>query len=533
MGHQCQVAIVGGGPVGVALAVDLGTRGIACALVERRVDLPNIPKGQNLTQRTLEHFYFWGLIDEIRAARIMPPQSPIGEFVAYRNLLSPYWHATEGRSVVGKYYFQANDRMPQYQMEKVLRAKMAKLPNVESRFGWSATGLDETADGVRVKISREDGTEEQVIEAEYLIGCDGAHSLVRELAGIEREGTAFDQLMVLAVFRSRELHEALKRYPERSTYRVMHPDLKGYWQFFGRIDVGEGWFFHAPVPPDTTKDNFDFHAMLQRIAGFDFACTFDHVGFWDLRVAVAERYRAGRIFIAGDAAHSHPPYGGYGLNNGLEDIRNLSWKLAAKLTGWGGEALLDSYDAERRPVFKDVGENFIAARIQEDRAFYEQYDPDRDRAAFEAAWQARESEYSQRTHDYEPNYEGSPIVFGPPGGVTSAHGTHSFEARAGHHLPPLPLSTGHNVFEALGDGFTLIACDADDDAVAAIGAAASDRNIPLKIVRDSYHGGREAYGARLILVRPDQFIAWTGNAAPADAGALMGGVVGRAQSNLP
>ena len=95
--------------------------------------------------------------------------------------------------------------------------------------------------------------------------------------------------------------------------------------------------------------------------------SFDHVGFWDLRVAVAERYQVGRVFIAGDAAHSHPPYGGFGLNNGLEDVANLGWKLAAALQGWGGDALLPSYSEERRPIFKETGEDFIAARIAQGR----------------------------------------------------------------------------------------------------------------------------------------------------------------------
>jgi len=138
--------------------------------------------------------------------------------------------------------------------------------------------------------------------------------------------------MVLIVFRSRQFHEELKkRYPERSTYRAMHPDLHGYWKFFGRIDVGEGFFFHAPVPKDTDRNNFDFLGLLHEAAGFKFAAEFEHVGFWDLRVAVAEKYQVGRVFIAGDAAHSHPPYGGFGLNNGLEDVVNLAWKLAANL----------------------------------------------------------------------------------------------------------------------------------------------------------------------------------------------------------
>ena len=110
-----------------------------------------------------------------------------------------------------------------------------------------------------------------------MAGCDGSHSSVRRQVGIERSGPDFNQLMVLAVFRSRELHERLKRFPPRSTYRVMHPDLRGYWQFFGRVDVGEGFFFHAPVPADTTKDNYDFHGLLQKAAGFEFACEFGYV----------------------------------------------------------------------------------------------------------------------------------------------------------------------------------------------------------------------------------------------------------------
>src|SRR5438128_11418239 len=124
MERHCQVAIVGGGPVGLALAVELGQRGIDCVVVERHRSLHRIPKGQNLTQRTLEHFYFWGIVDELRAARVMPAGYPIGELTAYGNLASDYWHSASGREAVRSYYFQANDRLPQYRMETVLRAKM-------------------------------------------------------------------------------------------------------------------------------------------------------------------------------------------------------------------------------------------------------------------------------------------------------------------------------------------------------------------------------------------------------------------------
>ena len=360
-------------------------RGISCALVESRTEVGRIPKGQNLTHRTLEHFYFMGIVDELRAARFLPPGFAIGEITSYGDLNGEYWFAPAGRELVHDYYFQKNDRLPQYQMEKVLRAKMATLPKVESRFGWTATKVEQDAGSARVTITKDGASE--VLEGDYLVGCDGGHSIVREQIGIPRSGHDFDQLMVLIVFRSRELHDELgKRFPPKSIYRAMHPDLNGYWKFFGRIDVGEGFFFHAPVPKDTTRDNFDFMGLLHEATGFPFKAEFDHLGFWDLRVAVAEKYQVGRVFIAGDAAHSHPPYGGFGLNNGLEDAVNLGWKLAAKLDGWGGDTLLQSYSDERRPIFKEVAEDFIAARIRNDGAFLNRYNPARDKAEFETAW---------------------------------------------------------------------------------------------------------------------------------------------------
>jgi 2-polyprenyl-6-methoxyphenol hydroxylase-like FAD-dependent oxidoreductase len=521
-----QVVIVGGGPVGAGLALDLGLRGVSCAVVERRPGLSRIPKGQGLSQRTMEHVASWGLADELRAARAMPAGHPIGQVTVYQDLLSEFWHAPPARELVAPYYAQANERLPQYRTEEVLRRRLADLPGVDFHVGWRATGVEQDAGGVRVVMER-DGVQ-QVLAGDYVVGCDGGHSLVREQADIERSGTDFDELVALVVFRSPELHRALERFPERSTYRVMHPDLQGYWMFFGRVDVGEEFFFHAPVPPGTTVEDFDFAGLLHRAAGFVFDCEIDHVGFWDLRVQVADRYRAGRAFIAGDAAHTHPPYGGFGLNNGLEDAVNLSWKLAAVLAGWGGDQLLESYSLERQAIFRDVGEDIIGGWIRADRAFLERYSPTRDRAEFERHFEEVTKDFGRRLRDFEPHYEGSPVVLGPPDGVISAHGSHTFQARAGHHLPPRPLSSGRTVFEELGRGFTLLALDADDAAVDALQAGARAAGVPLTVVRDTCADGREAYGSRLVLVRPDQYVVWTGDTAPDDVAGTWARVTGRA-----
>lgn len=514
--------IVGGGPVGCGLAVELAMRGISTALIERRTQLEKMPKGQNLTPRTLEHFYRWGIADALRAERLLPPGFSASGITAYDNLMGEYWFAPPQREILRPYYFQDVERLPQYLTEKVLRAKIATLPAVTARFGWSATAVEQDEREARVTVIGPDGQRE-TLAADFVVGCDGAHSIVRDQTGIARSGTRFDQTMVMTVFRSPELHRELKRFPDRSTYIVLRPGLGGYWQFFGRVDGEGGFFFHMPVPPGTTQENCDFLGLMHSAAGFPFACEFDHKGFWGLRVAIADSYRSRRVFIAGDAAHIHPPYGAYGLNSGLEDISNLAWKLAASLQGWGGETLLNSYSEERLPIFKETVYDFIAARIADEREFLERYNPARNRAEFERAWNERASGSGARVMSYEPNYEGSGVVAGPAGGRVTAHGVHSFPARAGHHLAPQPLSTGRNAFEELGLDFTLFAFEADPQPLE---VAARALRIPVKTVRDDFAGERQQYGKRLILVRPDQHIAWTGDAAPDDPAALWRRVTG-------
>jgi len=527
---ETEIVIVGGGPVGMGLAIELGQRAIRSIVVERYRTPQPVPKGQNLTQRTMEHFYFWGAEGALRAARTIPREYGIGGMTAYGTLLSNYRYDWLQRELVRPFYFTDNERLPQYATEAVLRRRASELPAIQTFYGWVAEDVREEAAGTVVTIAEHDGDRRRRLNARYVVGCDGSHSLVREQAGISQTHSAHDRLMVLLVFCSAELNRLLARYPGKSFFSILHPDLEGYWKFFGRVDLEGTFFFHAPVPPGTRKDNFDFRKFLHEAAGAEFDVTFEYIGFWDLRIAIAERYRQGRIFIAGDAAHSHPPYGGYGINTGLEDAVNLGWKLAATLQGWGSERLLDSYDEERRPVFESTARDFIEKAINGDRAFLATYNPVRDREAFERKWEERETGAQSEVRSFEPNYEGSSVVWGPQGGRSNALGSHVFTARAGHHLAPQALSSRQNVFEDLGPGFTLLALDASA-GTGGFEQAARGLSIPFKILHDSRAEGRERYEASLILVRPDQFVAWAANAAPADAATILGRAVGRINSS--
>ncbi|MEM6634482.1 MAG: FAD-dependent monooxygenase [Pseudomonadota bacterium] len=518
---EFDVVINGGGPVGMGLAIELGQRGVRVCVIELYPEPQPVPKGQNLTQRTAEHFRAWGCEAELRAAHPLPKDAGIGGMTLYRTLLSEHALDWFNRAAVGEYYFGKNARVPQYKSEAVLRARAAALDTVILRYGWQGTRLSQAEDGVRLTITNTKMAQTEEVRGAYLVGTDGSRSMVREGAGISETRAEHDRLMALLVFNSTELHTLLNRHPGKAIYKVLHPDLQGYWTFFGRVDHGKSWFFHAPVPMGTTADNFDFRAFLHRAVGQEFEFEQTYLGFWNLRIALADRYRKGRVFIAGDAAHSHPPYGGYGINTGLEDARNLGWKLSATLQGWGGAGLLDSYTAERRPVFASTARDFIERYIEKDRKFLKEFNPDKDAAVFDRAWAESQSD-TWDVDQFEPNYEGSPIVPGSSG-TPSALGHHSFLARPGHLLPPPGPGGDHSIGDLLGPDLTLLA--ADTACLAAFSDAAGSLGVPLTTVVLPADW-KTAYGTDRILLRPDRFVAWDGaeDLPPADIiAASLGG----------
>lgn len=525
---DADVAIVGGGPVGLALAISLAQRNVSTIVLERHKTPLPIPRGQNLTQRTMEHFHVWGIEPALRAARTIPPDYGIGGMTAYGSLLGSYHYDWMRRELVRPFYYTDNERLPQYATETVLRRRLAEFSQAETRFGVTCTGITQDAEGVTVQAANAAGEALPAIRTRYAVGCDGARSLVRREAGLNQTLSDHDRLMVLLVFQSDALNRLLARYPGKSFYCVLKPELEGYWNFFGRVDLEGRFFFHAPVPAGTQRDKHDFAPLLHAAVGESFDFTLEHVGFWDLRFAVTERYGHGRLFIAGDAAHSHPPYGGYGINTGFEDAVNLAWKLAATLQGWAGPGLLDSYSLERQPVFASTAADFIEKSILTDRDFLAAHDPAVDRAAFEAAWEQRSRGAVGEVHSFAPRYEASPIIAGRPGGETSAKGDHAVKARAGHHLTPLVLADGRNVFEALSPGFTLLALAKGMAHAPAFAAAAAHLGMPLTLLAMPEAGAAQAYEADLVLVRPDQYVAWAGDDPAPSPEAILARAIGAA-----
>lgn len=532
------VTIIGAGPVGLGLAIDLALRDISVTLVEKYPQPQRVPKGQNLTQRTGEHFRSWGVSEAIRAATPIPPEYGNEGLVAYGSLLSGYHYDWFKRASVREFYAADNERLPQYETERILRNRVAELDKIKLLTGWEFDSYSEVNDQVCTTIKERSSNQSQTLQSSYLVGCDGARSPVREASGITQTIDQYGKRMALLVFNSTELHELLEKpFPGKTIFNSMHPEMEGYWQFLGRVDLECNWFFHAPVPEHADIDGYDFHALLHSAIGATFSVKFDYIGFWDLRFTHADTYQAGRVFIAGDAAHSHPPYGGYGVNTGFEDARNLSWKLSSVIHGQHSGKLLESYTTERHPVFASTRDDFIAKMIDSDANFVATYNPEIDKKKFDNAWRARAKGGQAEVQGYVPHYKGSPIVCDSKLLDTSslswvqtnstikpgATGHHSHKAEAGTHLSPQVLSNGRNVYDELAPHHTLILIDSSTSKAVSkqFTKAATKTQVPLSIVSSAPTTDTDKWEASIILVRPDQFIAYASNTLEVDPEKLL------------
>ena len=509
-----QVLIAGGGPVGLAAAIELGQRGIDCIVIEPRSVVSRArPRCKTLNVRTIEHLGRWGLIDRVRAAA---PLKPVwSSDLVFCTTLSGYelsrFTGVFGLELQGDRFPEVGQQAPQFVLEEVLREAVAELRSCDLVLGERVAGLAQNDHGVRVTVVDGAGAS-RTIAAEHVIGADGARSAVREAIGIGNVGETALRPNFGLTFRAPELwrHVAHGRAVQ---YWIVNPAAAG---IVGPQDGHETWWAGF-VGVDRERGERDADALLAAAIGVPTPFEVLSTDPWTARMELADRFGVGRVHLAGDAAHLNPPFGGHGLNTGIGDAVDLGWKLSATLHGWAGEQLLDSYEAERRPVANEV-----IVEAQENMATLPTELGDPEIAAPGPAGEdarARADARIQETKAQEflsidfvlgLGYGSSPIVVADGGGARA-----ETAARPGYRLPHAWLRSGASIYDELGDDMTLLHLgERSAEESASFERAARDRGVPLRVCDLRAEGLSRRYGAELVLVRPDQHVAWRGAAGP-------------------
>ncbi|MBV9793722.1 MAG: FAD-dependent monooxygenase [Actinobacteria bacterium] len=515
-GCDTPVLIAGAGPAGLALAVELGLRGVDCLVVEPRQAPTRLrPRAKTLNARTMEHARRWGLAARLRAAAPLPVSwsqdvsfcttflgTEITRFTGVLGL------ADDGDSP------ERGQQLPQYVLEEVLRAVVTELPAVDLRLGWRLTGLDAARPGpVRVALADPAG-QPVTATAAYVVGADGARSVVREAIGARYEGSAGLRPNTGLVFRSPELAAAAPQPPAVQTW-LLNRQTPG---MMGPIDRHGLWWLIA-FGVDGRAAEFDPQRLIGGALGRELATEVVSTDPWTARMELADRCRSGPVFLIGDAAHLNPPFGGHGLNTGIGDAVDLGWKLAAVLAGWGTARLLDSYEAERRPLHRRVIDEAaanmatLAPELLGDGL--DERGPDGDRARAAAARRiaaTKRAEYFSADLVLGHRYEDSPVL---PGSAP-APGPWASCAAAGRRLPHRWVSPQVSTLDLVSGEHLILTADGGlgeraGRAAAAAGVPVTVRTVAAPLMRE--------LGADLLVVRPDQIVAaaWP---APAGGGPL-------------
>jgi 2-polyprenyl-6-methoxyphenol hydroxylase-like FAD-dependent oxidoreductase len=509
------VIIAGAGPVGLALACELGVRGIACLLIEKRDGTITVPRQSMVSARNMEFCRRWGVAEAVRTA--VWPESRPRDFIYVDNLRGQELMRVKVSAQRDHHDFtpEAPCPCPQIYFDPILLRRVRTFPNVTVRYNAALESFSQDEAGVTARITDLASGGSEVIRARYLVGCDGPAGMVREALGIGLEGLGVVAMSVNIYFRSGELASFHDKGWARF-YRIV--DESGCWSELIPIDGKELWRLTVFDDPASSVDPEE---LLRKMAGGDFPHETLNVSRWERRDFVAQSYGRGRALIAGDAAHECSPTGGIGMHTGLEEVVNLGWKLAAMIEGWGGPALIPSYAIERRPIARRNVEfatrSFNAiARIPGWPA--------------KGEWHPNTSWLSVPEHlKFQYGYEGSPICVPdgtpaidpePPRFLTTT--------RPGARAPHAWLADGRSMIDLFGEGFTLLRLGERPPDAGALAGAARARRVPLGVVSICDQAIATLYERRLVLVRPDGHVAWRGDACPADPLAIIDRVRGAA-----
>ena len=514
---RCDVLIAGAGPVGLTLAIALGRRGVRCIVLERNATTAPWPKMDRTNARSMEIFRTLGLADRIRALGY-PPDNPMDVFLLTRMTepplaVLPFGSVAERREEIarcrdGSLPLEPYQLVAQNDIEPLLRAAAEETGNVQVRYGHEVTGFTQDDEAVEVEVRLSDGST-AAFAGDWLVGCDGGSSIVRKQAGIVLEGRGGIRELRQVVFNSSDLYERI-------------PVGKGrHYNFLdGSVIVAQGsrrqFTLHTSLPEDS-----DFAGLLRELIGFDCEIDVRQVVTWRYNLLLARNYRNGRVFIAGDAAHLVIPTGGLGMNTGIGDALDLSWKLAARVDGWAGPALLDSYEAERRPVgaFNVASAGWAADGVGVWRTLVtpavHQAGPagDAARAAVAAAFQSGHGRmHGMRGAEFGYTYADSAIVAREAGNVAAwDRNVYTPQVRPGARVPHMWMNDGSPLQDHAGDGYTLLDLRGDCD-VAGLRDAFAASGAPLKIVARDEPEVRSTFGRSVLLLRPDLHVAWSGEA---------------------
>jgi 2-polyprenyl-6-methoxyphenol hydroxylase-like FAD-dependent oxidoreductase len=528
---ETPVLIAGGGPIGLALAADLGRRGVAAMLVERNANKLGPAKMLEVSVRTMELCRQLGIAEKVRNWGF-PLDWPLDS--AFVTDLAGYEIGRVRTPALGvaadsPFSPERGRPCPQTWFDPILQDCARSYPGITLRHQVALESFVQDEGGVTASLRDSRTGAIDTVRAGYLVGCDGFASIVRELLGIAIRGEPHLDWSMTVYLRIPDLFAACDK---EKAFRYVFVGPEGTWSFLSIVDGKELWRLQFVDVDEARLQSLDIPALVRRCFGREIPYTIEDKSMWVRKRTVADRFSDGRVFLAGDAAHAHPPNGGLGMNTGIQDAFDLGWKLAATLAGWGGQALLESYDHERRPACARAAEVSLAnyRRLVSAAQRAEIYAPTpAGEAARRAIGAGLVDENEKSWHPVGVHlgyiYHPSPIVV-PDGTQQPPDDTVGYVPTTfpGARAPHAWLADGGSILDLFGAGFVLLAFA--DMLTAALERAAAARGVPLTVHRIEQREIADLYGRALVLVRPDGHVAWRGDRLPEDALALIDTVRG-------
>jgi len=540
---ETPILVVGGGPVGLSLALMLSHHGIKSVVVNERTETTTHPKLDVVNCRSMEIFRQFGLAESIRDAGNPRSANQYSAFAASAS--GPYFSVMADRHLIyapvdranpviaactdGTLPLETMQRIAQMHLEPVLLEAARADPNIDVRFGHRLFGFEQDETGVSALVHRTDNTGSMQFRAQYMIGCDGPASRVRNFLNIDYDAT-WDLLGELFIVHIRS-DEIAALYPNNEPYWHTWLSQPGKSGLLVSPDAGRNdYVIHRPYPP---RGSETIDEIVEDAIGRPIRYELVQSGGWKPQFLVAQSYGRGRVWLAGDSVHQYMPTGGLGMNTGVAEAHNLAWKLAARLQGWGGDRLVASYEAERLPVGRrnrdHVKKNaacVFEAQFPRTDALLD--DTPAGQANREAMARAFESKISRLYESFGVEigyrYAGSPVI-AREAGEEPPDSTETYWPTTwpGARLPSIFTADGRAVLDLLDSrGFTLLVTRAvPEEGLEAFSQAAGSIGLPLRIVVLAEPALADLYAAPLLLVRPDQHVAWRGAALPEDPTALF------------